>query len=95
MACKSSGRLLAAGRVLAGMSVRQLAEAAGIDKATLNRLEQSGMIEIAPTEGRRTGMVSGRVWAAIVAALRNADVEIVAEASEHGEGVRRISKSRR
>lgn len=59
------GRTIKAGRVLAGLSAKQLAKAAGIDPATLSRLEQSGI-----------SAVSGKTYEAVIDALKHAGVEI-------------------
>ena len=90
MSIRVTGRLLAAGRVLAGMSVRELAEASGVHKATISELEQRDAFDVAPVPERRVGMVAGRVWTAIVAALATHGVEFVPGDEVHGEGVRRI-----
>ena len=59
------GRTIKAGRVLAGLTAKQLAKAAGIDPSTLSRLESHGI-----------GAVSGRNYEAVINALKHAGVEI-------------------
>lgn len=90
MSIRVTGRLLAAGRTLAGMTVRELAEASGVDKGTISELEGRDAFDVAPVPERRVGMVAGRVWSAIVAALATHGVEFVPGDEVQGEGVRRI-----
>jgi transcriptional regulator with XRE-family HTH domain len=58
-------RAIKAGRVLAGLTGRQLAKAAGIDPATLSRLEASGI-----------SALSGKTYEAVIDAMKHAGVEI-------------------
>lgn len=74
-----SGRTLKAARTLAGLTAAQLADAAGIDASTLSRLEAGGI-----------NAVSGRVYAAVIDALRKAGVEVI-----DGNTLRAIKKPRR
>jgi transcriptional regulator with XRE-family HTH domain len=60
-----TGRAIKAGRVLAGLTAAELAEQAGIDASTLSRLEKSGITA-----------VSGKVYNAVINALKHAGVEI-------------------
>jgi transcriptional regulator with XRE-family HTH domain len=59
------GRAIKAGRVLAGLTAAQLAKRANIDASTLSRLEQSGITA-----------VSGKVYSAVINALKHEGVEI-------------------
>jgi transcriptional regulator with XRE-family HTH domain len=80
------GRQLTAARALAGWTVAQLAEAAGVTPRTVHRLEIGGEIYVA--EKLRHGHVSRDVWDKIVEALRRRGVDLVAEDAERGAGVR-------
>jgi hypothetical protein len=64
----------------------ELAEAAGVTKRTVQRLEIGGEQHIA--KKLRHGHVSGEVWAKLVAALKRHGVELLPESDEHGAGVR-------
>lgn len=59
------GRTIKAGRVLAGLTGRQLAKLADIDAATLSRLESHGI-----------SAVSGKTFERVIEALKHAGVEI-------------------
>ena len=80
------GRALAAARVMAGMSVRELADKAGVNKSTIADLE--GRDEFGVTLERRHGYVWTYTWEKIVTALRSAGVEFVPGNDLHGDGVR-------
>jgi hypothetical protein len=80
------GRLIAAARALAGMTVRDLAEAAETTKRVVSDLEQRPQILISPT--RRHGYVSRDLWSRITGALGTAGVELCPEKSGGGAGVR-------
>jgi len=80
------GRQLTAARALADLTIIELAEAAGVTKRTVQRLEIGGEQHIA--KKLRHGHVSGDVWAKIVAALKRQGVELLSETDEHGAGVR-------
>src|SRR5215468_726243 len=82
------GRQLTAARALADLTIIELAEAAGVTKGTVHRLEFGGEQPI--SKKRRHGHVSSEVWAKIVAALTRHGVELLPEADEHGAGVRWI-----
>jgi transcriptional regulator with XRE-family HTH domain len=82
------GRQLAAARALADLTIIELAEAAGVTKGTVHRLEIGGEQHIA--KKLRHGHVSGEVWAKIVTALKRHGVELLPETEEHGAGVRWI-----
>jgi transcriptional regulator with XRE-family HTH domain len=62
------GRQLTAARALADLTIIELAEAAGVTKGTVHRLEIGGEQPIA--KKRRHAHVSGDLWAKIVAALK-------------------------
>jgi hypothetical protein len=88
------GKQLAAGRVLAGLGIRELARAAGIAPRTLHRLETAGVIHV--SERKRHGHVQRAVWDRIVVALRDAGVELLQAGGSFGAGVRWVQpRSRR
>jgi hypothetical protein len=80
------GRQIAAARALANVSVRELAEDAGVTERTIGRFEVNAVIAVSPR--RRHGHVSAAVFDKIVAALRRRGVELVNEAECHGAGAR-------
>ncbi|WP_366512396.1 helix-turn-helix domain-containing protein [Hyphomicrobium sp.] len=80
------GRQLTAARALAEMTVADLAEKANVTPRTVHRIEIGGTVSVSP--GRRHGHVSADVWDRIVAAVREAGVELLSEDSTHGSGVR-------
>ena len=80
------GRLIAAARALAGLTIEDLAAAAGVTKRTISRLEVGGVIQVAPK--RRHGHVSQEVWGKINDALTRHGVELLPEGDGHGAGVR-------
>jgi transcriptional regulator with XRE-family HTH domain len=82
------GRQLTAARALADLTITELAEAAGVSKRTVHRLEIGGEQHIA--KKLRHGHVSGEVWVKIVATLRPHGVELLPETDGHGTGVRWI-----
>ncbi len=83
------GRLLAAARALAGMTVVDLAAAASTTKRVVSDLEQREQILISPT--RRHGFVSRDLWSRITDALGAAGVELCPEQRGGGAGVRWIA----
>jgi transcriptional regulator with XRE-family HTH domain len=88
------GRQLTAARALADLTIIELAEAAGVTKGTVHRLEIGGEQHIA--KKRRHGHVSGDVWTKIVGALKRHGVELLPETDEHGAGVRwRLPRAQR
>jgi transcriptional regulator with XRE-family HTH domain len=81
-------------RALADLTIIELAEAAGVTKGTVHRLEIGGEQHIA--QKLRHGHVSGEVWAKIVAALKRHGVKLLPETDDHGAGVRwRLPRARR
>lgn len=80
------GRQLTAARALAEMTVADLAEKANVTPRTVNRIEIGGPFSVSPS--RRHGYVSAEVWDRIVAALREAGVELLPEDGTHGGGAR-------
>lgn len=80
------GQQLKAARVLAGLTIAELAEAAGVTIRTVHRLEIGGVINVSQT--RRRGHVSAQVWGRIVGALNAAGVELTAQTKYCGAGVR-------
>lgn len=84
------GRQLAAARALAGLSVRELAALANVDKDTITSLETRELIEI--TAKRRHGYVARATWVKITGALTVRGVELFHESAEHGAGVRYIRR---
>jgi transcriptional regulator with XRE-family HTH domain len=81
-------RQLTAARALADLTIIELAEAAGVTRRTVQRLEMGGEQPIA--KKRRHGHVSGEAWAKIVAAFKRHGVELLPETEGHGAGVRWI-----
>ena len=83
----SSGKgLLAAARVLAGLTVRDLAAEAATTPRVITQLEQRDLIRVSPRQ--RHGYTSAALWGRIVQALARHGVEIVPDAEPHGAGVR-------
>src|SRR5436190_23763956 len=80
------GQQLAAARVLAGLTVRQLAAAADTTTRTVSRLELGGPVYVAAR--KRHGHVELALWQKIVEALARRGVELVPEADGRGAGVR-------
>jgi len=80
------GRQLTAARALAGLTVRDLAKLAHTTKRIVSELETRGEIHVAET--LKHGHVSRELWERIVAALRDAGVELLPEGRGHGAGVR-------
>ncbi len=80
------GRQLTAARALAGLTVIDLAKAAGVAARTIHRLEVGGTVQVA--EKLRHGHVSRDVWDKIVDALAQRGVELVPEDAGRGAGAR-------
>jgi hypothetical protein len=80
------GRQLAAARALAGLTVRELAQAASVTKGTVNRIEVAGLVRVAAK--LRHGHLSRDVFRKIADALARYGVELVPEDSNHGAGAR-------
>jgi predicted transcriptional regulator len=80
------GRQLTAARALADLTIIKFAEAAGVTRRTVQRLELGGEQHIA--KKLRHGHVSGDTWTKIVAALKRNGVELLPESEDHGAGVR-------
>ena len=74
---RMTGRLIAAGRALTGISQSELASAAGIPEETLRLLERSGSAWVPDEEARALGR-----------ALETFGIVIVPEADGMGAGVR-------
>lgn len=81
------GRQITAARALAELTVAALADTAGVTARTINRIEISGLVRVAPK--KRHGHVSQDVWDKIIGALARHGVELVPE-SAHGAGARWI-----
>ena len=80
------GRQLAAARTLAGLTVRDLAALAKVNKATIVALEKRSAIEV--TSRLRHGYTSGQLWERVTTALAEHGVVMVQETEDHGAGVR-------
>ena len=80
------GRQLTAARALAGITVVELAEAAGVTARTIHRLEIGGVVHVAPK--KRHGHVSRETLDKIVDALARHGVELVPEGDGRGAGAR-------
>lgn len=80
------GRQLTAARALAGLTVIELAVAAGVTKRTVHRLETGGEVHVSAK--KRHGHVSAELWGRIEKALRVHGVELLPEAEGRGSGVR-------
>lgn len=78
--------MLAAARTMAGLGVRELADAAGVNKTTIVSLEQRDVIEVVAR--KRHGYTSAAVWDRIVAALGAHGVELVPATAAHGSACR-------
>ncbi|MFM9940582.1 MAG: hypothetical protein ACKVP7_13955 [Hyphomicrobiaceae bacterium] len=79
------GRLLAAARALANLTVRELAAEADTTRRVISDLEQA---TIRVADRRRHGFTSPELWSRIIAALGRRGVEIVAANNGHGAGAR-------
>lgn len=82
------GRQVSAARIMADLTVAQLAANAGLTTRTISRLEVGGPIQIAGK--KRHGHVSNAVWQQIIDALARHGVELLFEGEDHGAGVRWI-----
>jgi hypothetical protein len=82
----TAGLRRTAARALAGLTVRDLAKLAHTTKRIISGLETRGEIHVA--EAIKHGHVSRELWERIVAALRDAGVEMLPEGRGHGAGVR-------
>ena len=80
------GRQISAARVLAGLTVADLAKAAGTTTRTISRLEVGGAVHVAAS--KRHGHVEQSLWQRIVRALEDHGVELVPENGERGAGTR-------
>lgn len=80
------GRLITSARALAGLTIAQLAAAAGVTKRTVARLEVGGVLHI--SERKRHGHVSQDVWGKVMDAMAKHGVELLPEGGNHGAGVR-------
>ncbi len=80
------GRLITAGRGLAGLSIERLAAEAGVGVNTIRRIEDKAVVRVTP--GHRHGAVSCETWDKIVEALERHGVELVVARGGHGAGVR-------
>ena len=79
------GQQLKAARVLAALTIAQLADAAVVTIRTVHRLEIGGVINV--SSGRREGHVSLSVWSRIVDTLFAAGVELHQPTEQRGPGV--------
>lgn len=80
------GRVIVAARGLAGLSARELAEAAGVHRNTIVDIEARNLVPISPK--LRHGHVAAETWEKIVRALGERGVELVPGGEGHGPGVR-------
>lgn len=69
------GRQVAAARALAGLTVRDLADAANTTKRVISKIETGGPVRIAKT--RRWGHISADLWERIQRALAARGVELI------------------
>lgn len=86
------GRLIAAARALAGMTVRDLAAKARTGRSVISDLEQQETVLVSPT--RRHGFVSRDLWGRIIDALQASGVEIFQDGDGVGAGVRWVQPRR-
>ncbi len=80
------GRLIAAGRTLAGLSVIEMARAAGVTPRTIGRIERTSVNGIAPK--LRHGHVAEATLKRITDALARHGVELLPEGEGRGAGIR-------
>jgi DNA-binding XRE family transcriptional regulator len=80
------GRQVTAARALAGLTVVELAQDAGVASRTIHRLEVGGVNQVA--EKMRHGHVSRDVIGKIVDALARRGVELLPEGNGYGSGAR-------
>jgi transcriptional regulator with XRE-family HTH domain len=69
---------------MADVTIEKLAQAAGVTKRTVHRLETSGTIHVAD----KLRHVSREVWRKITTALAAHAVELLPEVEDRGAGVR-------
>ena len=81
------GRLIAAGRALADLTVRDLAEEANVTPRTIVRIETAPEVLVSPV--LRHGAVSRDTWDKIIDALGRHGVELFPARGPYGAGVRR------
>lgn len=82
----ADGRQLTAARAMAGLTIAELAEAAGVTPRTVVRLEAGGEIRIAGR--KRHGHVEQGLWLRILNVLRERGVELIPEGDNVGSAVR-------
>ena len=80
------GRLLAAARTLAGLTVIDLALEASVTPRTVGRIERTTINAVSPK--LRHGHIAAATLRRIIQALARHGVEIIPEAEPHGAGVR-------
>ena len=80
------GRLLAAARTLAGLTVIELAATAGVTTRTIGRIERTVVNAVAPK--LRHGHIAADTLRRITDALARHGVEIVPAGEGHGAGAR-------
>ena len=79
------GRLIAAARALAGLTVKELAAEAGVTTRTINRIELTPLNRISPK--LRHGHVAQETVDKIHSALSHRGVALLGEVDEFGAGV--------
>lgn len=84
------GRLIAAGRALARLSSKELAEKAGVTPRTVVRIEAENEIQV--SEKKRHGCVSRETWDKLIGVLATHGVELFRAEDGKGAGVRLRSK---
>lgn len=80
------GRQITAARMLAGLTVRELADKAETTKRVISDIETGGLVQVSPT--RQHGHISADLWGRIISALEKAGVQLLMERGGHGAGVR-------
>lgn len=84
MAIIPTGDLLRAARALAGWSQTDLAEASGLSRATINRLENREE----PDRGKAPDNFTLASFALIVQAYAKKGIEFTEKTADHGAGIR-------
>ncbi|MGO4683365.1 helix-turn-helix transcriptional regulator [Hyphomicrobium sp. 2TAF46] len=80
------GKQITAARALAGLTIIELANAAGVTERTIRRIEAAETITV--SERMTHGAISLTTWEKVVGGLLDHGVELLHAAGSHGGGVR-------
>lgn len=87
------GRMVAAGRGLAGLTRLELAKASGVSARTIRKIESERQVVISPKQ--RHGCVTEATWNRIVTGLLENSVALIYETDNEGPGVKLMKYWRR